>query len=805
MIGKVVSHYRILEKLGEGGMGVVYKAEDVKLTRTVALKFLPHGLDAHESERARFLQEARAAAILNHPNICTVYDIQEHDDQPFIVMEYVEGKTLREIVPVTKMQDAITYAIQIAEALQEAHKQGIVHRDIKAENIMVNAKNQVKVMDFGLAKLKGSLKLTRTSSTIGTLAYMAPEQIQGEEVDARSDIFSFGIVLYEMLTGHLAFRGEHEAAMIYSILNEDPEPLTKYLPEVPSDLLHLLNRALEKDPADRYQSIGDIAIDLKRIKRDTSKVFRPVPWTAKKSRFLSKRALIAGVVGLLVVLIAGTVYRIVFHAPPRGSLRTLAVLPFRDLASNTADEAWGVPITDVIISRLTSLKNLTVRPTSAVLKYGKAPSDPKQVGRELEVESVLDGTYQRVGAVIRVSVQLVDCETQSSRWARTYDLGTDDQLKFQDEVAQKVVEGLSVRITDAERKDLTTPMTNSREAYDLFLEARSCSFAKSGSSQAESARKVQRLLLEAVAKDPNFSEAYARLSVSYASLYFHEGPGDSMTPRDRLERAQEAAERALQLDPRSADAYSAFGVICWVQGRFEESIPNIRKAISLAPNFSDEWYLLGHQYHFCGLLDQAERAFRRAVELNPTVDLNVCHHVQLLLYLGRTVEAEQEVRRALAANPESILKMSYLGELLYYQGKVQEAQPLLTQAAERWWPAGAPNPLFYESMEFAGYLYASQGKRENIDVRFFKLSPEKIYDGNDAYRRAGVYALLGDRDPAIAWLRRAVELGYNNYPWYARDKNLDKLRANPEFQRILAEVKSNWNRYRDLFAADNTQ
>ena len=243
-------------------------------TRTVALKFLPHGLDAHEPERARFLQEARAAAILNHPNICTIHDIQEHDGQQFIVMEYVEGKTLREIVPVKKMQDAITYAIQIAEALQEAHTHGIVHRDIKAENIMVNSKNQVKVMDFGLAKLKGSLKLTKTSSTIGTLAYMAPEQIQGGEVDARSDIFSFGVVLYEMLTGHLPFRGEHEAAMMYSIVNEEPEPLQHYVPDAPSELLHILDRALEKDREERYQTVHEMLIDLRRLKKDSSRVSR---------------------------------------------------------------------------------------------------------------------------------------------------------------------------------------------------------------------------------------------------------------------------------------------------------------------------------------------------------------------------------------------------------------------------------------------------------------------------------------------------------------------------------------------------
>jgi serine/threonine protein kinase/Tol biopolymer transport system component len=313
MIGKVVSHYKILEKLGEGGMGVVYKAHDTELDRDVALKFLPRHVTVNEVEQARFLHEARAAAILNHPNICTVYAIEKGDDQPFIVMEYVEGKTLREIVPVKKLQDAITYAIQIAEALQEAHTHGIVHRDIKAENIMVNSKNQVKVMDFGLAKLKGSLKLTKTSSTIGTLAYMAPEQIQGGEVDARNDIFSFGVVLYEMLTGHLPFRGEHEAAMVYSIVNEEPTPIQKYVPGISSELVHIVNRALEKDQEDRYQSAHDAVIDLRRLRKQTTGVHRPSvagesfsvpPRLLRKGGFFGSRMMwiLAGVVTIVIAV-----------------------------------------------------------------------------------------------------------------------------------------------------------------------------------------------------------------------------------------------------------------------------------------------------------------------------------------------------------------------------------------------------------------------------------------------------------------------------------------------------------------------
>src|ERR1043166_3935059 len=275
MIGKTISHYKILDKLGEGGMGVVYKAEDTKLDRIVALKFLPHHLTANDAEKARFLQEAKAASSLNHPNVCTIYGIGEADGQQYIEMEYVDGVTLRQVIPIEKPAEVIAYAIQIADALQEAHSKGIVHRDIKADNIMLNAKKQVKVMDFGLAKLKGTLKLTRTSSTVGRPAYMAPEQIQGGEVDARSDIFSFGIVVFEMLTGKTPFRGEHDAAMMYSILNEEPAPVARYQPDVSPEIDHIIRRALEKNPADRYQHVDDMVSELRRSQKQSSRVARP--------------------------------------------------------------------------------------------------------------------------------------------------------------------------------------------------------------------------------------------------------------------------------------------------------------------------------------------------------------------------------------------------------------------------------------------------------------------------------------------------------------------------------------------------
>jgi Tol biopolymer transport system component/predicted Ser/Thr protein kinase len=353
MIGQTISHFRILEKLGEGGMGVVYKAEDTQLKRIVALKFLPRGLEAHEPEQARFLQEAQAASAINHPNVCTIHEIVTEGDQQFIVMEYVDGKTLRQLVPIQKTQTAIDYAIQIGEALQEAHSRGIVHRDIKTDNIMVNTKNQIKVMDFGLAKLKGSLKLTKTSSTVGTLAYMAPEQIEGGEVDARSDIFSFGVVLYEMLTGHMPFRGEHEAAMVYSIVNEEPTPIQKYIPETSSESVHILSRALEKDPDDRYQSVAEMVIDLRRQKKETTKVTRyigeelkPGP-TNMPTRLMrwTKRMRSMAVVALVLIVAVGVVY-VLTRKPelnPDMKVRVLQI-PFRSVTygSMTPDGNWLV-------------------------------------------------------------------------------------------------------------------------------------------------------------------------------------------------------------------------------------------------------------------------------------------------------------------------------------------------------------------------------------------------------------------------------------------------------------------------------
>ena len=428
MIGQTISHYKILEKLGEGGMGVVYKARDTKLDRPVALKFLPQQITVSAEDKARFLQEAKAASAVMHPNVCVIHDIAEHEGQQFIVMEYVDGKTLRQMVPIQKIQDAIDYAIQIGEALQEAHSKGVVHRDVKADNIMVNSRNQVKVADFGLAKLKGSLKLTKTSSTVGTLAYMSPEQIQGGAVDARSDIFSFGVVLYEMLTGRVPFRGDYEAAIIYSIVNEEPEPIQKYMTEAPSELVHILNRALEKDPEDRYQTVQEMVIELRRLKKDTSKRIHSVPSaqeigsdkiSGKTHGFLRKHGMLAGFVLMGVLVVVGVLY-FLLNRPSKFVANRVVVAVFENRTGEPSLDWLGTFITESVAQGLAGVGSVDVLPSDVGIRTWQGlvsrneRSDKsdllKPFGRRMGAKLVVSGAYYKEGDSLRIHARVTDSE-----------------------------------------------------------------------------------------------------------------------------------------------------------------------------------------------------------------------------------------------------------------------------------------------------------------------------------------------------------------------------------------------------------
>src|SRR3972149_633482 len=568
MIGETILHYKIMEKLGEGGMGVVYKAEDTKLKRDVAIKFLPRQIASQNEERERFKVEAQAAAALNHPNIATIHSIEETDNEVFIVMEYIDGTELREKIisgPV-KQNKALEIITRIADGLKTAHNKGIVHRDIKSSNIMVTGDDQVKIMDFGLAKVKGSGLVTRVGTTMGTAAYMSPEQVSGEKVDQRTDIWSLGIILYELLTGELPFKADYEAAWTYLILNKDPLKPSELDRKIPAQLDSIVMKMLEKDRDKRYSNIEEFFKDLQEARKE----------------------------------ISGT--------EQEGKTKAIAVLPFNNISAEKESDYFSDGLAEELIMNLSRLKDMRVVSRTTSMQYKGVQKSIKAIGKELGVRYIIEGSVRKFQDNLRITAQLIDVEKDAQLWAETYKGNLADVFDIQEKVAKQIVDALMVKLTPMEKVVLEKRSTLNPEAFDCYLRARDFLYRRTKNS----VQFAIQLFQQAIEFDPRYAGAYAGLGEAYATLYQNFESKDIW-----LDKAIDTSLKALTYDSSLSEAYAALALAYFYKKSNEEAYSAGKKAIELDPNNFIGYWILGRIYHSTDRDIEALSLFKKVVALNP--------------------------------------------------------------------------------------------------------------------------------------------------------------------------------------------
>lgn len=655
MIGKTILHYKIIEQVGQGGMGVVYKALDTKLERTVAIKFLPPHIAANKDERERFKIEAKAAAALNHPNIAHIYAIEESDNQMFLVMEYIDGQELKDIIQseIPNPQSAIEYTIQIAEGLKIAHNKGIIHRDIKSANIMLTNEGQIKIMDFGLAKVRGGVQVTKVGTTLGTAAYMSPEQTRGEEVDNRSDIWSLGVVLFEMLTRRLPFAGEYEQAVTYSILNENAD-----LSIIPDEIQPILKKVLSKDLSKRYQKTEELLADLKNLRGETStqtsssKIVTPI----KQEKPISKRNTIFAAAAVAVILII-SFYFIFFNQSTiektNSQRKMMVVLPFQNLGP-AEQEYFADGITGEITSRLSGISGLGVIARSSAMQYKNTSKTLHEIGDELGVDYVLEGTIQweeedNGKRRVRVNPELIKISDETQVWSQPYEADFSSVFKLQSDIATKVADALDITLVQAEKKSLQSELTDNSEAYDYYL--RGLDYVSDTYDQKKYTI-AEQLFQKAVELDPDFAAAYAALANYNIDMYwFHFDHTE-----ERIEKAKKNVDKAMRLDPNLSVVHESMG---WYHyhGKldYEPALKEFKEAIKLQPNNTFAYIGIASVLRRQGKMDQAVEYFKKAAEIDPRTPTTPQNIAETYVLLRDYDQAEIYTDRAISLAPDNYM------------------------------------------------------------------------------------------------------------------------------------------------------
>jgi serine/threonine protein kinase/Flp pilus assembly protein TadD len=730
MVGRTVGHYSDLETLGGGGMGVVFRARDTRLGRNVALKFLPENIAQNPLMIERFHREARAASALNHPNICTIYDVGEHEGRPFIAMELLEGRTLKQRIAERPIEIAelLEIGTQIASGLDAAHSKGIVHRDVKPANVFLVDRGQAKILDFGLAKLAHGQKdadasdtptvdaeqLTSPGSSMGTVAYMSPEQARGEELDARSDLFSLGVVLYEMATGSAPFGGVTTAVIFDGILREAPRPAMELNPRLPLAFETILEKLLEKDRDLRCQTAAELRADLKRLARDMGSGRKPA---ADKSGSGPTAQAVASL-----------------------KQKSVAVLYFENQSGSKEDEYFRDGITEDIVTEISRIGQLDIFPRSEMLQFRDKPVTAQQVSQQLGAQYVLEGSIRRSGSRVRITAQLVEASTRHSVWAERYDRQMEDVFTIQEEIARSIAQALRITLTPQEEKIIARRPTENSLAYDFYLRGKN--YARRYYTDY-----ALQMFEQAIQLDPNFALAHAGIAQVCGLTYELRERNPQL-----IERGMAACDRAMALAPDLPEVLVARARLFYAQKKYEEAVLLVKQAIDRKPDCDGAWSILGRAYFAAGQYENAVAAMDKAIEGNGD-DYNVYSpYTNSLERLGRKKEAEQ-----LQARMSAVLRQQLEREPEDVRARVLLAVHLASHSD------GADEAIRHLQTAVA-------------------LRPK---DTNTLYNAACTYGVLGRKAEALETVKKALAAGYGNLDWMAKDPDLDCLHDDSEFRQLV--------------------